>query len=117
MNVETRRVFIVGDSLFAETLAQTLASAESVKVVGSAPTTEAALPQLRDLCPDAVIIVGEASPAAFGPFLAAYPDTPLIRTDLKTSEAQIIISQNISARSSDLLAAIAALPKRSQTHA
>jgi len=44
--MDVRRVFIVGDSLFAETLAQTLAGVEAVEIAGSAPSAEAALPQI-----------------------------------------------------------------------
>ena len=115
MSVETRKIIVVGDSLFAETLAGVLASPGAVEVIGSAPTPEAALFLLKAQCPDAVIVAnaGEPLQAAFGQLLAAYPDLPLIRADLTANDVQVITSQNIGARSSDLLAALAALPKRS----
>ncbi|HET7089147.1 MAG TPA: HAMP domain-containing protein [Anaerolineae bacterium] len=47
--VAVERVFIVGDSLFAETLSPLLASSRSIQVVGSAPTSEAAA-RLRGYC-------------------------------------------------------------------
>lgn len=116
MRVEVRKVFVVGNSLFAETLARTLTNA-SVEVTASTPTPEAALSLLKTQHPDAVIVANasadETPPAAFGQFLAAYPDLPIIYADLSTDHVQVITSQRVGARSSDLLAAIAALPKRS----
>jgi DNA-binding NarL/FixJ family response regulator len=115
--MDGHRVFIVGGSLFAEILAQMLATrsgAGAVNVIGAAPTLEAALPLLETNSPDAVIVTGsdETAPAIFGPLLAAFPDLPLIRADLGANQVQVITSQRVAACSSDLLAAIAALPKR-----
>ncbi len=109
-----RRVFIVGDSLFAEGIAQMLASSGAVEVINAAPTLEAALPLLEAEPPDAVIVagIGEATIAIFGPILAAYPDLPIIHADLGADNVRVITSQRVGTRSSDLLAAIAALPKR-----
>jgi DNA-binding NarL/FixJ family response regulator len=56
--MKIRRVCIVGDSLFAETLGQMLAGAPAVEVVGAASTPEAALPVLEMQHPDAVIVAG-----------------------------------------------------------
>jgi chemotaxis response regulator CheB len=113
--VEARRVLVVGDSLFAETLAQTLTQPGSVEMIGSAPTLEAARPLIQARRPDVVIVAeaGERSLTTFGQFLAAFPDLPLIRADLSADHVQVITSQPVSAHTSDLLAAIAALPKRS----
>jgi chemotaxis response regulator CheB len=116
--METRRVFIVGDSLFAETLVQTLGIANpAVEMAGSAPTPEAAMPLIKTKRPDAVVVAkasaGEPPSAVFGQFLAAYPDLPIIYADLSANDVQVITSQRVGARSSDLLAAIAELPKRS----
>lgn len=114
--MEARRVFIVGDSLFAETLAGMLASAD-VEVIASAPTPEATLAIIKTQCPDAVIVANasadETPPATFGQFLAAFPDLPIIYADLITDNVQVIKSQQVGPRSTDLLAAIAALPRRS----
>ena len=112
--VKTRRVFVVGDSLFAETLTRMLANQRTVRVVGSAPTAEAAVCVLADCRPDAVIVAGEGelSTVAFGQVLAAHPDLPVIRADLSMDSVQVITSQRIGTRTSDLLAAVAGLPKR-----
>jgi hypothetical protein len=113
--MEARKVFIIGDSLFAETLTSMLAASATVRLAGSAPTPEAALPLLKTCIPDAVIVAGvnEPSPSAFGQLLAAFPDLPIIHADLSASDVQVITSQRVGTRSSDLLAAITALPKRS----
>ena len=110
-----RRIFIIGDSLFAETLAGMLARAGGVSVIGASATPEAALPLLGRVCPDAVIVAGIGDDPAqdLGHLLAAFPDLPVIRADLNADSVQVITSQRVSARPSDLLAAIAALPKRS----
>ena len=115
--MDMHRVFIVGDSLFAETLAQTLAgdaSKDTIEVIGSAPTIEATLPLLKIKNPDAVIVTSpdKAATAIFDPILAAYPDLPIIHADPGADNVQVITSQRVGTRSSDLLAAIAALPKR-----
>lgn len=111
-----RRVFVVGDSLFAETLTQMLTDAGTVSVVGSAPTPEAALPLLATCRPDAMIVAGESDLAAsaFGQVLTAHPDLPVICADLSTDSLQLITSRRIGTRPSDLLAVVAGLPKRKQ---
>lgn len=113
--MEMRRVLLVGDSLFAETLTRMLTQAGAVEVIGSAPTPQAALALLKSQRPDVVVIAGagEDASAVFGQFLAADPDLPLIRADLNAPDVQVITSQHIGARSSDLIAAITSLPKRS----
>ncbi|HJW84872.1 MAG TPA: hypothetical protein VJ754_11250 [Anaerolineae bacterium] len=117
--MKTRKVFVIGDSLFAESLARMLASTEMVRVVGCAPTPQAALPLLDTSHPDAVIVAGEndMSTMTFGPVLTAYPDLPVICADLNVDSVRVITSQRIGARASDLLAAVAGLPKRRQMSA
>lgn len=113
--MEACRVFIVGASLLAEGLAQLLTGSRVVEVTGCAPTLEAALPLLERGCPDAVIVTAsrQSSPVLFEPLLVACPDLSLIYVDLTTPDrVQIITSRYIGARSSDLLATIAALPRR-----
>ena len=107
-------MFVVGDSLYAETLVQVLGDSETVVVSGTAPTPEEALPLLQSQSPDAVIVAvaDESVVAAFAPILIANPNLPIIHADLNTNRVQVITNQSIDARTSDLLAAIAALPKR-----
>ena len=112
--MKKRRVFIVGDSLFAETLTRTLANQPSIQVIGSAPTPDAAVSILGSCTPDAVIVAGEdeMSSPSFGQLLAAHPDLPVICADLSRDSLQVITSHRIGTRTSDLLAAVMELPKR-----
>jgi chemotaxis response regulator CheB len=112
--MKTRRLFIIGDSLFAETLTQMLSREASVRIIGSAPSPNAALPMLSACQTDAVVVAGEneMSTLAFGQLLAAYPDLPVICADLSRDVVQVITSHRIGTHTSDLLAAVAELPKR-----
>lgn len=111
-----RSVLVIGDSLFADALKQTLAD-NSVAIVGCVATLAAALPLLRATCPDAVIIAhagaDSAPPTVLGQILAAYPDLPIIYANLNTNVVRVVASHQLGPRSADLLAAIAAIPKRS----
>ncbi|MBT3337064.1 MAG: hypothetical protein HN975_16360 [Anaerolineae bacterium] len=113
--MELRNVFVIGNSLFAETLIQSLGDSESVVVVGTAPTPEKALPKLKEKLPDAVIVAvaDESVVVDFTPILVAIPDLAIFRADLNTNQVQVITNQSIDARISDLLIAIADLPRRS----
>jgi len=107
------RVLILGDSLFAEVLSSML-SGNGVRVVGVAPTLQAALPLLDSVRPD-VVIMAEAvatdatAVAALG---GALLDIPLIMADLERHYMRLVTSQLICARSNDLLDVIAALPQQ-----
>jgi DNA-binding NarL/FixJ family response regulator len=109
-----RRVCIVGDSLFAETLGQMLADARAVEVVGLAATPEAALPMLKMHHPDAVIVasVDQAPPVAVSLFLAVCPDLTIVCTNLNSGEVRVISSQWVAARSADLIKVIRHVPIR-----
>lgn len=112
--MKRRKVFLIGDSLFAETLGRMLATARTVRIIGSAPTPESALPLLATCRPEAVIVAGGnvMSSAAVGQLLTRYPDLPVICANLSMDNVQVITSHRISARTSDLLAAVAQLPRR-----
>jgi chemotaxis response regulator CheB len=114
--VEKRRIFIVGDTLFAETLTQLLAHQPAVEIAGSASDLLEALPLLPTCDPDVVIVARVASQpdATFARFLSACPQLPVICLDLSSNDLQVIVSQRLVAHSSnDLLVAIASMPKRS----
>jgi chemotaxis response regulator CheB len=112
--MKLRKVLVVGNSLFAETLVEVLERSANVTVIGTAPTPENALPLLESQSPDAVIVAvaDENVSAAFAPILIAKPNIPIIHTDINTNQVQVITNQSIDAHLSDLLAAIAALPGR-----
>lgn len=113
--MEARRIFIIGDTLFAETLAKLLAVDARIQVSGTANTLDDALPQLEPCHPDAVIVAGvnRVPDAAFARFLVECPEMSILCTDLGTNDVQIVLNQRVSVHnSSDLLAIIAALPRR-----
>lgn len=110
-----RRVFIVGDSLFADSLANLLARTPQVQVVATSPNIEGLLAQIDIARPDAIIVaaVGNSPDVSLAQFLSAHPEIPVFCTDLDTNSVQVIHSQRILVHSSgDLLAAIDSLPKQ-----
>ena len=108
-----RRVVIVGKSLFAEALAQMLANyGAAIEIVAITPTVEAVQSQIAVTNLDAVIVTDPIDTTVLGLLLALYPDLPIISTHPDTDEIQVITSQRVRACSSNLLAAISALPKR-----
>lgn len=112
MRMENRSVLIVGDSLFAETLNQMLVGSGCVTVIGTAPTVQAALLILALHRPDAVIVAGDADSAIFAQLLSLQPDIALLCAGLNDNRVQVFSSQYIDASVSNLLATIAALPRR-----
>lgn len=111
---DTCQVFIVGNSLFADSLSQMLVSSGAVVITGAASSPEEALPLLETTLPDVVIVAdtGDTERLTCECLLAALPDLSVIRADLSQDYVQVITSQRVGARRSDLLAAIAALSKR-----
>ena len=112
--MERRTVVIVGDSLFAESLSQMLAQSDQVSVIGCVPTPEAAVPLIAADQPDAVIVAeaDRGGAADYGQLLKNDLDLPIIRANLNADSVQVITSHRIGTRPTDLLAAIAELPKR-----
>ena len=112
--MKARKVFIVGDSLFAETLAQMLGAVNSdtITVIGSAPTLEAALPLLKTQQPDAVIVASasELPAETLSQFLSVHPTLSILCADLGTHDVQVITRRRVAARSDDLIKAIRRLP-------
>lgn len=85
-----------------------------MEIVGAASTLQAALPLLKANHLDAMIVVdtGPTCAVVFDPILIRCPDLPIVRLDLNSDQVQVITSRLVDARSSEVLAAIAALPKR-----
>jgi DNA-binding NarL/FixJ family response regulator len=113
--MEARTVIIIGNSLFAETLAQMLSKTGQVCVLGCVRSPAAALPLLNAVQPDAVILAGADRQliADCGRLLATQTDLPIISADLNVPSVQVITSHRIGTRPADLLTALAELPKRS----
>lgn len=107
-------VFIVGDSLFAEAIAQLLGHTRAVQVVGAAATLDDALALLPLQMPDLVLVLTGSGEVHLDlcPLLAAYPDLPILRADLNAVDLRIISSRRVGTRTADLMAAIQSLPTR-----
>lgn len=105
------RAFIIGDSLFTDTLTQTLRSSEAVTICGTAATTSEAETAVPLTNPDVIIIAPAGHPPqdVYAPLLATFPDLPVICADLSQDDILVITSHRISARRKDLLAAIQAV--------
>ncbi len=89
MDEAVRRVFIVGDSLFAETVAQLLGRSSALSMVGTAGDVTGALPLLAVCQPDLVIVLssGDRYDLDLCPLLTDYPDLPIVRADLSANTA------------------------------
>lgn len=109
------RIFIVGDSLFTETLSQMLATSEGIRITGKARDVAAAVPLIATHQPDLVIVAdaSHSSHVSLGPLLSQHPDLPIICADLSHDYVQVITSQRIGTRREDLLQAIHTLVKPS----
>ena len=117
MDAERRRILLIGDSIFAESLAQLLSQSEAVDLVCAVRSIEEALPHLAQAEADAVLIATTDEPSAsFGLLLDACPDLPVIQTDLQQNRVRLITNHPVGQRPADLLATIASLPTRRQTH-
>lgn len=116
VSMDAHRILIAGDALFAETLAGLLRRNSAIEVIGIAPDLDGAQRLIDSLCPDALIyaIQTDERDDILSKFLNNNPNLSIVSTDPRTNAIRVIISQQISVHSStDLLVAIAALPKRS----
>lgn len=117
MDADTHRIFLIGESLFAETLAQWLSQSEGVELSCSARSIAEALPRLPQTDVDVVLIATAEEPTTdFRLLLNACADLPVIQTDLQQNRVRLITNHPIGQRPADLLATIASLPKRRRTH-
>lgn len=109
---ENSRIFLIGDSLFTETLAQMLTNAVQVQVVGTAvfpALDETAVTQSQ---PHMIIVAGTGQHQDITTtLLNQFPDIPIIKADLNQDYVQIITSRRVNARRTDLLVAIHELAK------
>ncbi len=108
-----RRVFIIGQSLFAETLMQLLSSVAEISIVGCASLVADAIPVLEAGAVDAIILVSDPalpSPGDVNELMAVAPNVSIIATDLDENTVQVITSKRVDARLSDLLSVLETLP-------
>jgi DNA-binding NarL/FixJ family response regulator len=101
-------IFLIGNSLFTETLAQLLAGEAWIQVAGTAVSPDQALACMTTAVPDLVIMAhaGNGPHESLDLLLEHYPDMPLICADLNRDYVQIITSRRVGASRHDLLAAI-----------
>ena len=112
--MSAHRVFLVGDSLFSDTLSRLLGRYEQIEILGSAPNAKAiTFESLPDL-PDVFILAGDEDrfPPELGLLVEKFPNTPLICAELKQSALRVFTSQQYQARAEDLISVITSLPKR-----
>ena len=110
------RVFLIGESLFIDALAQLLAGEPWIALVGMATSPEAAVTGLPAAQPHLIILAQANNQAPQSPdlILDHSPDIPIIHADLNRDYVQVITSWRVSARRDDLLSTIRAVASRQQ---
>lgn len=116
--MEGIRVFIVGNSLFADNVAHVLRASETVKYVDCFHTIVEAFYSIDTNPPHVLIFADVDTSMLVGntPFLVICPDIPVIYTDHKSNILKLIITTHVSARLTDLVNAVTSLWKVSNNH-
>lgn len=106
--MEGIRVFLVGSSLFADSVAQMLRESETVIQVDCFSLIAEALHNIDAEPPDVLIFADVDTTIFVGdtPFLPICPDIPVICTDHQSNLLKLITSTNINARLPDLINAL-----------
>ena len=114
MKEEDCRIFLIGDSLFTESLGQMLAETKNLQIVGTAVSSTVAITAVAQTLPHIIIVANasEHTQTDLNSLLSLYPSLPIIHTDLNQDYVQIITSRRVRARRTDLLAAISELSKQ-----
>lgn len=114
MEKEKRRILLIGDSLFTDSLVQLLADVENIELIGTAVSPTFAITAVAKAVPHIIIIANasENTETNLQPLLAMFPAILIIHADLNQDYVQIITSRRVSARRTDLLAAIQELSIR-----
>lgn len=108
------RVFLMGDTLFTEAIAQILANAPDIKLVGVAVLPKINQRHIVQLQPDVILVAGTYPPSdtILGQLLSFFPDIPILNTNLQLDYVQLITTQQISPKRTDLLAALHDLSRK-----
>jgi len=108
------QVFIIGETLYAETLTRMLADSGQVEIAGTANTPAEALPCLRENPPDALILASVEKPSlsTLDLLLETCPNVPLLCTNLNDANVQLFTQRKLNARFSTLLEALTQIPPR-----
>lgn len=111
--MEGIRIFVVGNSLFADNVAQLLRASETVKQVDCFPGIADALHAIEKTPPNVLIFADVDTTILVGntPFLPICPDIPVICTDHQSNILKLITSTHVSARLADLVNAVSVLSK------
>jgi DNA-binding NarL/FixJ family response regulator len=112
--MDQSKVFIVGNSLYSAGIERILTNSATVEIIGRCSTLPAALPLLKTVNPDVIIVANlfeKETINAVGALVTLYSHIPILRMDLSTDKLQVITSRRLSASSSELVATIAALSK------
>jgi hypothetical protein len=106
--MEGIRVFLIGVSLFADTVAQLLRGCEMVGQVERFDSIPQALCSIDRRPPDLLILADVDTTLLVGdtPFLPICPDIPVICTDHESDILKLITTRHLSARLPDLIQAI-----------
>lgn len=109
-----RRVYIFGNSLLTAGILSVLEEDQQFIVLGCVATVEETQLALHNQVTDALIVIDTDDQTAMRlcPVLAQDPDLPILRADISQDYIRIETSQNIEADPENLLAALAALPRR-----
>jgi DNA-binding NarL/FixJ family response regulator len=119
MNTKARiGLLFSAQSLFGESVEQTLSQVEDVEIAGHWPIDDEALNRVEIAHPDFVVFIQEcATPAAFSHLTALildrYPELPVFRVTLERNQMQVFSSHLVPARSADLIDLIHHLPIKS----
>jgi hypothetical protein len=106
-----RRVILVGNSLFAETLQHLFGESAEVEVVDYVASVEQALSSIAAHSPDALIIADNSDAYLSAElFLPMHCGLSILYASLDGDQVKVFSSRRIKASQSELLSAIAALP-------
>jgi len=109
--MEGIRIFLVGNGLFADNVAELLRASETVKQVDCFPGIAEALQSIAATPPHVLIFADMDTTMLVGntPFLPICPEIPVICTDYQSNILKLITSTQVSANLADLVNAVAAL--------
>lgn len=116
--MEEIRVYVVGSSMFADNVAHMLRASEMLKQVDCFPTIADALYSIDSNPPHVLIFADVDTTMLVGdtPFLPICPDIPVICTDHQSDVLKLITSTHVTARLPDLVTAVTALKRVTNTH-
>jgi hypothetical protein len=107
------RVCVVGNTLFAETVAQMLFDCETVNQLDCFPSMADAFGFIDGKLPDVLILVDIDTTVLVGdtPFLPICPDIPVICTSHDSTTLKLITTTHVSARLPELIDLVTSLKR------